>query len=327
MSASVPRTSVADLIRVAGRLDADEATMRAAAVMLGLATTPAAVAPEVPPRPPSVPLPDVSATNRHAAEPAHGDDPAPLAADDPRRPRRSRLTPAQPSAPVPPRPLRGSVTELLPPPPARRPPPEPLFSPERQRTVLSTVVSSRQPGADVDVDALVARAARREPVGRVPKRSAPTTRLGVQLLVDHSPAMSPFRRDLRLLATAVRLVVGADAVEVLAFRDDLTDVMSLSGDDGERRRYTPLPGPRPILAATELGIAGAGGSARPAHWLALAEQARVAGSPLVVLVPYPPHRWPAWAGPLTVVHWDRPTSAGQAQRAARRAAALAGVHR
>jgi hypothetical protein len=204
-----------------------------------------------------------------------------------------------------------------------------LFEPWHQRAVLSTLAAIALPGRDVDINTVVERVALREPVGVVPRLPEQTIRLGVQLLIDHGPSMSPFRRDLRLLADALRRVAGADAVEVLAFRGNLQEVVPLSGEDDEPRPYTPAVGPRPILAATDLGIAATGAvTLRPADWLALASRAKGLGSPLVVLVPYPSARWPAWASThLALVHWDRPTNAGHARRAARRAAGLAGLRR
>lgn len=331
MRASVPPTSIADLIRVAHRLGADTATLRAAAIMLGLAApTSTGPASDLPPAPVSTPRRSPVPVPGRPAEP-DGDINAVVrpAGSDPRPPRRFRLTLTEPPNAVPPRRLRGSVTDLLPPPPNRPTSPEPLFEPWHQRAVLSALAAIDRPGQDVDINAVVERVALREPVGVVPRLPEQTTRLGVQLLVDYGPSMGPFRRDLRLLAEALRRVASSDAVEVLAFRANLQEVVPLSGEDDEPRPYTPAGGSRPILVASDLGIAATGAiTVRPVDWLALASHAKELGSPLVVLVPYPPARWPAWASTyLSLVHWDRPTNAGHARRAARRAAALAGLRR
>jgi hypothetical protein len=146
------------------------------------------------------------------------------------------------------------------------------------------------------------------------------------LLTDHGPSMGPYLRDVHQLAGALRQVAGVDGVETLATEGDPTTVQPLADDDADPdgRPYEPTPG-RPVLVASDLGI-GAPGAAGPRPWLELAARARAAGCPLIVLVPYPPHRWPAWAREhLTLVQWDRPTTAATARRAARRAATLAGV--
>jgi hypothetical protein len=241
---------------------------------------------------------------------------------DPRPARKSVLTLTDPGDRTPPRPVRASVVELL----AAVAPvtrPEPLFDRTHQRAVLSALASTARPGTEVDIDALLARIVTREPIDRLPWRTAPTTRLGVRLVVDHGPGMTPFRRDLRLLATALRHVIGADAVAEFAIYGDPGDLVPMSGDDHE-----PFARPgmrRPILLASDLGIAGA--AAPPRAWLRAAASATEAGCPLVVLVPYPQVRWPRWAHRLTIVRWDRPTDAGQARRAARTASLRLGSRR
>jgi hypothetical protein len=309
MKSDVADNSIAHLIRVAKELEADAETLRAAATMLGLVSAPVHLVQQQARQ--GTRLPEISPASRSPLTHKQDDDVVVRpAGDDPRLPRRPRLTPAELATAGPPRPLRGQVADLLPAPDSQPGQPEPLFQPAHQRAVLSTLASVNRPGHDFDIAALVELAARREPIGRVPRKLEPTTRLGVQLLVDHGPSMGPFRPDLRLLAAALRRVVGQNAVEVQAFRGSLAS-------------YEPASGGRPILVATDLGIAPTGGAVRPAEWLALARRAKVVGSPLIVLVPYPPSRWPTWARHLTLVHWDRPTSARHAQQAARRA----GVHR
>src|SRR6266540_1490804 len=300
-----PPISVGDLLRATQVLDTDDAMVAAVAALLGL--TPAAGAGRPvrrtatePPRPPTPtwhPREEVAGREGEGVRPA-GDDPRPA--------RRPRLL-AEPGPPaVPPRPLRGSVEQLLP-----------------------ALVAVPRPGREVDVDALVDRVASRQPIDAVPRLPEATTRLGVQLLADQGPSMRPYLRDLRLLADALRQVAGADAVEVLAADGDLDAVVPLTGEGTGERPYAPPAGARPVLLASDLGIGTPPDASPPVteeRWLDLARLAREAGAPLVVLVPYPPTRWPAWtAGKLTLVHWDRPTDASQARRAARHAAARAGV--
>ena len=326
---SRPEISLADLVRVALMLDARPQTLRTAAVMLGLAVPAPPSAPPPPPPPPPAPVPGPGAGHVEPADDAVVDvRPAGL---DNRSPRAARLELIDAADPVPPRSATSSVQTLLPA-PATRParPHAPLFEPAHQRAVLTSLASVERAGPELDFDALVERVAAREPIDDLPRVREPTTRLGVQLLLDTGRSMDPFRRDQRLLADALRLVVGSGAVEVLAVRGRLDTGRPVSGSN---RAPVPLPGPgpRPILLASDLGVPRPGGGpwpTRPSDWIRLAARAREAGSPLVVLNPYPPSRWPEWAVPaLTVVHWDRPADAGQASRAARRAAALARIRR
>lgn len=70
-----------------------------------------------------------------------------------------------------------------------------------------------------------------------------------------------------------------------------------------------------MLLLTDLGIGRPQLSADPAtveEWLELAAVVRRAGCPLVALVPYGAHRWPAaLRDAMTLVEWDRPTSAAR----------------
>ena len=330
---SRPENSAADLLRVAGRLAAGTRTLRAAAVMLGLAEPlPAATPPPRPPAPPPAPLPPPLARDRHPGRGPAEDTVTEVrpAGEDDRTVRPARLDLIELPSTEPPRPAVRSVRDLFPPPatePAR--PPAPLFGPVHQRAVLSTLVSVDRPGTELDFDTLVERIATRQPIGQPPRLPAPTTRLGVQLLLDRRPAMDPFRHDQRTLTAALRLVVGADLVEVLAVRGRLDSAVPLAGARRKPVPYRPGLGPRAILLASDLGIArqAAGRDATwQADWERLAERATEAGAPLVVLNPYPPARWPAWAvRAMTVMHWDRPADAGQARQAARHAAALARI--
>ncbi|HEV7651550.1 MAG TPA: hypothetical protein VGP26_25650 [Actinophytocola sp.] len=331
---SRPENSAADLLRVAGRLAAGSQTLRAAAVMLGLAEPqPAATpSPRPPAPPPATPRPPL-ARDRHPRWTGQVEDTVAEvrpAGDDHRTVRPARLDPVESPSTEPPRPAIRSVRDLFPPPatePSR--PPVPLFEPAHQRAVLSTLVSVDRAGNELDFDTLVERIATRQPIGQPPRLPAPTTRLGVQLLLDRRPAMDPFRHDQRMLTAALRLVVGVDLVEVLAVRGGLDRAVPLSGIRRKPVPYRPGLGPRAILLASDLGIARQAtgrDTTWQADWERLAERATEAGAPLVVLNPYPPARWPGWAvRAMTVMHWDRSADAGQARQAARRAAAFARI--
>ena len=304
---SRPPISLGDLVRAAGVLSPDAATLARIAALLGLAVPMAAPAGRHAIR--RVPLPA-------PAQPAGGPrSPVPQAVpplpvgEDP-RPARQPVVTVTPPVADPPRLLRGSVEDLLGTPAVVPVRPEPLLPPGCERAVLAALASVPRPGREVDVDRLVALLAARQPVSVVPRLPEATTRLGVRLLVDQGPSMRPYLRDLGLLAAALRHVVGA--VEITP--------LDIGLGEGPLPR---LAAGTPVLAATDLGIGTPPLTPlpEPARWLSLARAAREVGAPLVVLNPYPPGRWPGWAAGLAVVRWDRPTDTGQAVRVARRAAA------
>jgi hypothetical protein len=339
-----PGIGLGDLIAATGYLDAGEAIMQQVAVLLGLVSLPPT--PVSPPRTPGSPEqppigtgPILPITAAVAADEADVD--VRPAGDDPRTARPARLRAVTSAAPAPPRPPRATVDTLFPAGSSPRLPLEPLFLPHHERAVLSALAAVSRPGREVDIAALVEELGTRRAVDRIPRLLEATTRLGVQLILDQGAGMRPFARDLGLLARSLRRIVGADAVDVLdaSYRLDLvsrldTDEDQIAGTENGadvERAYQPPARGRPVLLATDLGISATLGPAparQPADVMRLAEAVRGAGCPFVVLVPYPPARWPAWAvGRLTLVHWDRPTVAGQALRAQRRAQAIAGVLR
>jgi hypothetical protein len=339
-----PGIGLADLIAAAGYLDAHEATVQRVAHLLGLASLPPTPVP--PPRTPSFPEqppigegPILPIRATVAADEADVD--VRPAGDDPRTARPARVRAVTSTAPAPPRPPRATVDTLFPAGSSPRLPPEPLFLPHHERAVLSALAAVSRPGREVDIAALVEQLSTRRAVDRIPRLPEATTRLGVQLILDQGAGMRPFARDLGLLAHSLRRIVGADAVDVLdaSYRLDLVsrldsgeDEMADTANDADAERaYQPPARGRPVLLATDLGISATLGPAparQPPDVLRLAEAVRGAGCPFVVLIPYPPARWPAWAvGRLTLVHWDRPTVAGQALRAQRNAQAIVGALR
>ncbi len=206
--------------------------------------------------------------------------------------------------------------------PAGPPPPlphEPLFDPQRARALIGSVLAAARAEGEIDEPALIDQIARAQPVIAVPRRMRLTLARGVQVLVDLSPSMLPFRRDQdELLSRIDRLVT-----------DGLLEVQTFDGDPGQtwsRRRkrgaYEPPRPGTPVLALTDLGLRDAReGRLQPAaSWLAFAAKLAPAQVPFVALVPYPPAALPrVMVDRIAVVQWDRPASVSSVQRAAARA--------
>lgn len=207
------------------------------------------------------------------------------------------LRPGRPRAPL--RPIQVA-------PSGRLATPEALLDPVRTRSVVSTIGGQRGRDGALDVRALVRAMAARRPVARLPRQLRPSLRRGVVLAVDTGDALAPFREDVRGLLTQLERWTLAEKLSVRRFRGvpDLLDA-----GEGPEAWLPQAEGP------TLLVLTGPGASI--AAWCTFAEE--MAGTPWVILSPYPSHRWPAVLGAtLPIVAWDRGLTATQV-RAARRA--------
>jgi hypothetical protein len=200
------------------------------------------------------------------------------------------------------------------------PPFMPLLRPDWSRGVLAAANETLVPDGPIDVDAMVERAARLEPLETVPRRPRPSLHRGVQLLVDIGEGMQPFRRDQEALAEATRSVVGKQAVEVLYFRDCPTRPEDAGpGSVWTWTRYRAPDPRRPVLVLSDFGIGGPPlrpGSSSVAEWVALARRLARRESRLSGLVPYPPARLPPGLRAVArLVEWDRSTSRAAVRQA------------
>jgi hypothetical protein len=302
--------------------EASREQARQVAALLGFSLPAARAAPA---RAPSAPGPIVSPATRQDTERVPSSRPSAPAPSvvrrgpaEPARPVtfRRNLRPAgvdvgvrtPPGADVP-----GSV-DVLQAEPARRTKPLPLLPllPARVTPgILTGAVATDAGDGPPDVDALVELVARRRFSEAVPRIVRASLFRGVQLLLDRSPAMSPFARDVTELAQLARLVVGHD-VKAISFADHPLDRLPRDGT-----RYAPPRPGTPVLALSDLGIGQPPGHLRADardSWPPLAEMLRRRGSELVVFVPYPRSRWPVLPG-VRMIPWDTTTSPADVTRA------------
>lgn len=313
-----------DLIQAWHALGADGERARQVAALMGFALPAARPAPartaSRPPRPrPPEPAPG---TERGPVRPGSSPVPALARRDvpEPARPvtYRRNLRPAGVDVGVrtPPGDVVPGAAGLLPP---ERPdgsavslPLLPLLPARVTAGIVTKAVATDAGDGPPDMDALTELVAQRrfgEPVPRVVRASLFR---GVQLLLDRSPAMAPFARDVTELARLVRLVVG-HSVEEIRFSGGPRDLLPRDGT-----RYAPPRPGTPVLALSDLGIGQPLGYLRPDardSWPPLAELLRRRGSELVVFVPYPPPRWPALGGGVRMIPWDTTTSPADVTRA------------
>ena len=201
------------------------------------------------------------------------------------------------------------------------PPLLPLFVPLWTRGILSAALTTDSEDGPLDLESIAESLAHGECIWQLPRLPWPTLRRGVQVLVDKSDALVPFTRDQTWLQEEIRRVVGVDRVQILRF----VGCPSRAVGTGPRKfwdKYRPPPSGTVVLLLTDLGIGMpmfATEVADVSEWLEFAKVIHRAGCPLVAFVPYTPSRWPRHLiGAMTIIQWDRGTSAATVRRLVRR---------
>ena len=200
--------------------------------------------------------------------------------------------------------------------PAAQPPDfEPLLLPLWTRALLSGALARRAEDGPIDLERVVEMVARGEVTTRLPQLPRPTLARGVLLLIDRGETMLPFREDQEWLEEQVRRVAGLSFDRTLYFEGCPTRRAGPGGRSGWKQYPTPRT-PKSgavLLVLTDLGIGRPlwpGASAGEGEWGAFARAMRKRGCAVVAFVPYAPERWPAGLLKLmTIIQWDRPTSA------------------
>jgi hypothetical protein len=194
------------------------------------------------------------------------------------------------------------------------PMPVPLLSPLAGRYIVQELVTSSRFGPDPDIDCLIDALARREIPQPVPLQECRTLVRGAQVLVDDGEGMEPFADDQQAVVDLVRRLAGDASVDVRAFHEvpDPADPVD---------PWDPPPPRTPVLALTDLGLAGrneSGALGLATAWQSAAATLAMRGSSLIALIPYPAARWPAQLRAcMRLVCWDRSTTAANARQARR----------
>ncbi|MYS84175.1 hypothetical protein [Embleya scabrispora] len=201
-------------------------------------------------------------------------------------------------------------------------PPEPPWAVRWAPGVMFAAASTDVFGRILDDRTLVRAVADRSPVRRLPLRTRPTTRLGIQLVLDGGESMLPFRADQRWLRELADAVVGRGRVEVLRFQGTPWRGVRTVGRCGRVAYRVPAAG-TPVVVVSDLGLrrlpfsgASAAGAAEWRDWL---DAVRRAECPVVCLTPYPARAHP-WTlrRRVALIPLDRRTSIRAAWRESRR---------
>ncbi|MFE5673956.1 hypothetical protein ACFQ7B_11535 [Streptomyces erythrochromogenes] len=180
---------------------------------------------------------------------------------------------------------------------------QPILDPLTSRRTLRRLTAVRSADGPPDLRALVNVVAQGRAVLRWPTLRVPTSRHGVQVLVDQGLGMQPFRRDQMHMVQRAREVLGPHLTEILFFADDpLHGVVEPDGDVGP---YRPPAAGGIVLVLSDLGLGGPPEPRTTARdWTSFAELVADSGSHVATLTPYPPDRRPAWTAVLNPLTWD-----------------------
>ncbi|MFF8934681.1 hypothetical protein ACF08O_08115 [Streptomyces paradoxus] len=197
---------------------------------------------------------------------------------------------------------------------ALQPPYTPLLARSSTLALLEAALSGSAPDGDVDIEDAVELLARGLPLAFLPRRMRRTLRHGVQILVDHGPALEPFTRDQAQLRERVEALVGKGKTELLHFAHSPLRGAG-AGPLWTWDAYRPPPRDSAVLVLSDCGTIGPPGDrarSTPAEWQRFAELVRHGGARPLALLPVPERRVPQWlAAIMPVLCWDRGTTVGR----------------
>jgi hypothetical protein len=196
----------------------------------------------------------------------------------------------------------------------------PLLAPQSADAVLRAVVSRWVRAGPVDTNALVQALARRQSVRTLPLKPVATLRFGTQILVDLGRGMEPFVNDRQAILRQLQSILGRESLTIRYFRYAPLRGVSVAAHKPEAPYASPPPGTR-VLLLSDMGLGGLPGDFRRSsrgEWESFKRLIERFDCQATALVPFPPHRWPAWLVRLfPLISWDRHTTAGEAARRVR----------
>ncbi|MGW3950422.1 hypothetical protein ACWEKM_05555 [Streptomyces sp. NPDC004752] len=199
---------------------------------------------------------------------------------------------------------------------------EPPWSPEWARGVMVAAVSAPVASRRIDQRALVRGVSRQQVLRAVPWQRRPSTRRGVQLLLDHGAAMAPFRDDRRWLHGLMGSVAGRDRIEVLRFTGSPSRGVVRADSVVQEVYRAPAPG-TPVVLVSDLGKVrppfSGDATARFDEWVDFVDRALRCGCLPVCLTPFPAAAYPVSVRErVALIPFDRRISLRHAQEATRR---------
>ena len=198
--------------------------------------------------------------------------------------------------------------------------PPPLLNPPTSRALLVAVASRQAAYGPVHFEQAVAALARAQPLANIPRRVLPTLRFGIQVLVDYSPSMLPFRADQQQVVRDLRKLIGQERLQVLRFEG-----LPWRAGPGTPRTWRPYASPAPgtsVLLLSDLGLCRGDTLEEVvplSGWTAFADRLLRSGCRVAALVPHGPRLWPSLLRlRMQLFHWDRTTTVAAARWARRK---------
>lgn len=187
------------------------------------------------------------------------------------------------------------------------PPFTPLLNHKWTRSILSDFLSTMAQNGEIDTIKIIDLLVQGRALNELPRRNLPTLRKGVQILVDISESMIPFKRDQEHIMKEIASILPADCIEILYFEGAPSwGVYSDMSD--EIKPYAPPMSGTPILMLTDLGIGHPphiNNQSLIAEWMRFAQGIHSDKQPIVALVPYARYRWPRSLMKLMLIYlWD-----------------------
>lgn len=193
----------------------------------------------------------------------------------------------------------------------------PLLSKSCIRAILAAAVEVEARGSELDVQAVVCDLARARLIRSIPRRKRRRVPVKLQILVDDSGSMAPYRLDQQWVVSRCKALMSEAAVDV-----HLSEGPPLVAGDSRDGRSTGayrFPGSgTTILCLTDLGIGPRHPSlinSDPVDWLRFSRASRRRGCEVVALTPYPSKAVPmSLRRSVDVLPWNEQGTSAAIQR-------------
>lgn len=199
---------------------------------------------------------------------------------------------------------------------------QPLFHDKYLLGIASALLGAPMDSTQADIPRAAKRIAAGLPLDSLPMQQRRKLTRGVQVLADRSESMQPFWQDQTEWLKRLRRLLGESVVQSSWFTYE-----PLLPSDRQIDWLTPpperFPPSTPVLLITDFGLGKGESGFYPEDWLAwlpLLQKARDSHSPLIALLPLPPHAWPAHLLEYVdhAVAWDRDSTPQQVARLCRK---------